>query len=544
MLGGEVVVKTMIARGVDTVFFVAGETLTTVFEALSRHQKEIHSVATRLESAAVFAADAYAALRKRPACVLCSRAPGASNASVGIHNAKQASRPVVLIIASIPRQFMGREAFQEINFLQMYAPIAKAVFDVNSFHEIAPVLARALDLSVSGRPGPVVVAISKSILDGETDEPSIPKVSAPVRVGPDMDAVKSVARMIEASKHPLIIAGEIVNFEDASKVLEQFADATGAAVMTAFRQQDLVRADHPANLGQLTFKRPPYQEEALKQCDLIISIGARLDSTTTANYSMIREHHQLIMIYPEPAEFSQWQPDLALCSLTTPAMKAIASALSSKPPAERLAWRDNLHKQEVEFGTPPEVEIHGEVDMTKVIKHFSSIVPKDAIMVSDVGISVRIVAQYYRYNRPNTQLGGISGSMGYGVPGGFGAQLAKPEALVFVWVGDGSFLMTGNECAAIVQEKLPVKLMVLDNNYWGSIFTNQRKRFPDWDFGARLQSPDFAALGRGFGIPAWTVRKTEDFPPALDEMMKTDGPGMIHILLDPLDALAFFTSPR
>lgn len=314
--------------------------------------------------------------------------------------------------------------------------------------------------------------------------------------------------------------------------------------MTVFRQQDLVHNDHPANFGQLTFKRPPYHDEALRQSDLIVAIGTRLDSTTTANYSMIRKDQKLVMIYPEPAEFAQWQPDVALCSHTVPAMNAIAAALSSKPSAKRLVWRDNLHKQEVEYATPGEVEIHGDVDMTTVIKHFNATVPNDAIMVSDVGISVRIVAQYYRYNRPNTQWGGISGSMGYGIPGGFGAQLAKPGALVFVWVGDGSFLMTGNECAAIVQEKLPVKLMVLDNNYWGSIFTNQRKRFPDWDFGARLQSPDFAALGRGFGMPAWTVRKTDEFAPALAEMMNTDGPAMIHMLLDPLDALAFFNSPH
>ncbi|MEW6671346.1 MAG: thiamine pyrophosphate-binding protein [Thermodesulfobacteriota bacterium] len=544
MNGGEVVVKTMISRGIDTVFFVPGETNTTIFEALSRHQKEIRSVPTRLESAAVFAADAYAAIRKRPACVLCSRAPGATNSSIGIHNAKQASRPVVLIIASIPRQFMGREAFQEINFLQMYAPIAKAVFDVSSFNEVGPVLARALDLSVSGRPGPVVVAISKSILDGETGDPAIPKASAPVRLGADPEAAREAARMIAASQRPIIVAGEIVNFEDASKELERFADVTGAGVMTAFRQQDLFRADHPANFGQLTFKRPPYQHEALKQADLFIAVGTRLDSTTTANYAMFRNDQKLIMIYPEPAEFSQWQPDVALCSHTAPAMQAIAAALSTKPSAERLAWRDNLHRQEVEYGTPGDIESRGELNLIKVIKHFNSVVPNDAIMVSDVGISVRMVAQYYRYNRPNTQLGGISGSMGYGVPGGFGAQLANPKALVFVWVGDGSFLMTGNECAAIVQEKLPVKLMVLDNNYWGSIFTNQRKRFPGWDFGARLQSPDFAALGRGYGMPAWTVRKTDEFPAALAGMMNTAGPAMIHMLLDPLDALAFFNSPR
>jgi len=288
MHGGEIVVETWLSRGVDTVFFVPGGTNVTVLEALSRNQNKIRSVPTRLESSAVFAADAYSAIRKKPACVVCSRAPGATNASIGIHTAMQASRPVVLFITNIPRRMKGREAFQEINYHEMYAPIAKAVIDVNSLDELAGDVARALDISVSGRPGPVVVAISKDILDEKADDPLIPKPAAPVRVGPDPLAVDRAARLIESSKHPIILAGEMVGFESANEELEKFADATGAGVLTAYRQQDSIRADHPSHFGHLSINRLPFQEQALKESDLMIAVGSRLDSVTTADYTMCK----------------------------------------------------------------------------------------------------------------------------------------------------------------------------------------------------------------------------------------------------------------
>jgi len=538
MNGGEVVVQAMLSRGVDTVFFVPGGTNVTVLEALSRNQNKIRSIPTRLESSAVFAADAYSAIRKKPAVVICSRAPGATNASIGIHTAQQASRPVVLFITNIPRKQKGREAFQEINYHLMYAPIAKAVFDVNSYNEVAEVVARALDLSVAGRPGPVVVAMSKDILD-EDGEPAIPKVPARVRMGPDADAAQEAARLIEAAKKPIIIAGEMIGFENANAELEKFAEATGAGVMTAYRQQDSIRAEHPAHFGHLAINRLPFQEAALKECDLIIAMGSRLDSITTADYTMLKPQHKLIMVYPDPSVFSLWPAEVAMGSHTIPAMKAIAAALKGKPSAERIAWRDAVHKQEVEFAKPGEIKVEGDVDMARCIEQFNAIVPEDSIMVSDAGTFGRWITRYYRFNKPNTELSPVSGAMGYGVPGGIGAQVANPDAPVFVWVGDGGFLMTGHECAAIMQEKLPVKILVCDNNCWGSIMTHQHKRFPGWDFGTRLESPDFAKLGEGYGMPVWKVRKTSEFAGALKEMLAADGPAMLHVMLDIRDVSPF-----
>ena len=543
MHAGEVVVETMLSRDVDTVFFVPGGTNVTILEALSRNQNKIRSIPTRLESSAAFAADAYSAIRKKPACVICSRAPGAANASIGVHTAMQASRPLVLFITNIPRPLKGREAFQEINYHLMYTPIAKAVFDVNSSGELADVVARALDLSVSGRPGPVVVSISKDMLDDEIEEPEIPKATPPVRLGPDPDAVVEAAALIDASKHPIVIAGEMIGFEDASAELEAFAEATGAGVLTAYRQPDSIRADHPAHFGHLSINRLPFQERALTDCDLLIAMGNRLDSVTTDDYKMPRPNQKLIMVYPDPAPFAQYQADVGLGSHAVPAMRAIAGAVTA-PPADRLAWRDRVHEEEVAFAIPGEIEVQGDIDMAKVITHFNKAVPSDAIMVSDAGTFGRWISRYYRFNKPNTELSPVSGAMGYGVPGGIGAQVANPDASVFVWVGDGGFLMTGNECAAIVQENLPVKILVCDNSCWGSILVHQQKRFPGWDFGTRLSSPDFSALGKGFGMPSWKVAKTEEFPAALEEMMAVDGPAMLHILQDPRDVSPFSGSAR
>ena len=545
MNGGEVVVATMLSRGVETVFFVPGGTFVTVLDALSRVRDAVRAVPTRLESSAVYAADAYAALKKKPACVFGSRAPGAANAAIGIHSAMQASRPVVLFIANIPTHLKGREAFQEVNYQLMYDPIAKAVFDVASFHEVAEVAARALDLSVSGRPGPVVVVISKNILDGETGEVAIPKLSVPVRMGPEPAALEAAVRIINEAKRPIVLAGEMVAFEDATNELTAFAEATGAGVMTAYRQQDAIANDHPAHFGQLTLTRPTFLAEALGECDLIVNVGSRLDSVTTADYTMIADHQRLVMIYPDASAFSQWQPDVALGAHAKPALSAMTAAITNKPPKSRLTWRDSVHAKEVAFAVPGEIRIEGDVDMAQVIETFKAMVPEDSIITSDAGTFARWVQRYYRFNRVNSNLGAVSGAMGYGLPGAVGACVAEPLRPVFCWVGDGGFLMTGHEVAACVQENLPVRIIVCDNNAWGSILVHQQKRFDGkGGFGTLLASPDFAVLGRGYGIPAYTVKKTDAFPWALEAAMAHKGPALIHIVLDIRDVSPFSGSTR
>ena len=545
MNGGEILVETLLSRGIEAVFFVPGGTFVTVLDALSRVQNRIRSIPTRLESAAAFACDAYAGISRIPACMFVSRAPGASNAVIGVHNAMQASRPFVLFIADIPKDMKGREAFQEIDYRLMYAPVAKAVLEVHSFHEVAAVTARALDLAVSGRPGPVVCVVSRDILDGETGVARIPKPAAPVTMGADPDAVAAAAQMIRNARFPILLAGEMIAIENQGEALAQLAAASGAGVLTAYRQQDVIDNDNPAFFGQLALNRLPFQSEALADCDLIVNIGCRFDSVTTADYTLLRDDQKVVMIYPDAAVFSQWQVDVAIGSLAGPAMTALSASLAETlPPAARIAWRDAIHAKEAAYAEPGDLEIHGDVDMSGIIQTFMRQVPDDTILSSDAGTFGRWIQRFYRFHKPYCNLGPISGAMGYGLPGAIGAQIAAPDRMVFAWIGDGGFLMTGHEAAAIVQENLAVKIIVCDNAAWGSILVYQQKRFGDRDFGTRLKSPNFATLAEGYGMAAFSVQKTAEFADALSAAMAHDGPALIHLILDTRDVSPYTGSAR
>jgi acetolactate synthase I/II/III large subunit len=309
-------------------------------------------------------------------------------------------------------------------------------------------------------------------------------------------------------------------------------------VMAAYRQQDVFPNDHPGWLGQLALNRSPHGERALDECDLLIAMGTRLDSVTTDDYSMLRPGQKLVMVYPDAAVFSQWQPDVALLAHTRPTLDALAHRCAPAP-AERTAWRAEAHAAERAFAEPGEATVHGAVSMAEVIAAFKARVSHDAILVADAGTFGRWIQRFYRYTAPDSSLGPISGAMGYGVPGGIGAAVADPHRPVFVWVGDGGFQMTGHEAAVIVQERLPIKIIVCDNRAWGSILVSEQKRFPGLDYGTLLRSPDFTTLGEGYGMASFRVETSAEFGPALDGALATAGPALIHLKLDVRDVSPF-----
>ena len=302
---------------------------------------------------------------------------------------------------------------------------------MSSFAEISPVTARAIELAKSGRPGPVVVVVSKDILDGRVGEPAIVGPSASVRIGPDPSAVTDIARSIEAAERPLVIAGEMIASEACHEGLEAFADKTGAAVLTAYRQQDVFSSRHPAYAGHLALNQTEFQARAFDESDLVISIGHRMDSVTTADYTIPPVGKPLIMIHPDPAVFSQWHTQISMGSHCAPAMTAIGHALETTPSRERIEWRDNLHREQVAFTTLGDNHSQGSVDMARVVSSFSARVAADSVVITDAGTFSRWVQRYYPFTMPRTALGPISGAMGYGVPGGLGAAVADPSRSVF-----------------------------------------------------------------------------------------------------------------
>ena len=539
MNGGEALVETLLAWGVEAAFSVPGESYLPILAALQRQRNRIRLVTPRHEGGVTFAAEAYGKLACKPAAAFVSRGPGATNASIGVHTAAQDSTPLVLFVGNVPTTSLGREAFQEIDYHKMYGAIAKAVLEPQSARQIADVTARALALSMSGRPGPVVVVLPKDIIEADAGDATIPQPGGRATTAPDAEAIRQAAGLIDRAKRPLIIAGEMVSFERATGALVAFAEASGAGVCTAYRRQDTFPNDHPAYCGHFEINRVPFQEQAWAECDLVIAVGARLDGITTQDFSMIRPDQTLVHIFPDPDVLARWHSAAPLAGHLNPTLEALTRAVTP-PSRDRLDWRARIHDAYRSFAVPGEVQVQGAVDMAQIVANVDAVAPDDAVILTDSGTFARWVHRYYRFQRQGTQAGPMSGAMGYAVPGALGASLAKPEAPSIAFVGDGGFLMTGQELTTAVQHELPIKVVVCDNNAWGSILVSQQKKFgAEGEFATRLKSPDFAAVARGYGMPAWQVSRTDEFAPAFREALAHPGPALIHLLLDDRDISPF-----
>lgn len=539
MNGGESLVATLLGHGLRHAFCVPGESYLAVLEALRREQRRIRLIVNRHESGATFAAEAYAKLTRRPAAVFVTRGPGATNGAIGIHTAAQDSTPVVLFIGQVPRRAKGREAFQEIDYHRMYTPIAKAVFEPVSPEDVAGCTARALRFAVSGRPGPTVVVLAEDVTEGDAGDVAIPAAAPRFRAAPSRDAVAQAAALLAAAQHPIVISGEMVAFDDATAALVSFAEKSGAAVVTAWRRQDTFPNDHGAYLGHFGISRPPFQREAWQACDLVIAAGSRLDDITTEEFTLLRPDQRLIQIYPDPAVLARTGPDVGIEADTSAALAALALSLSGAPSVERLAWRDRLHRAFRAFSSPGQVAVRGTVDLARVVEAVTTRLPPEAIVVNDAGNAAGWVHRYHRFTRPATQAAPGSGAMGYSVPAALGAKLAWPERPVVAFVGDGGFLMTGQELVTAVQEAVPIKVILCDNSAYGTIAMHQHKRVgPDSLYGVSLESPDFAAVARAYGAAAFTVEKTEEFADAWASALQHDGPALVHVRTDIRDISA------
>jgi acetolactate synthase-1/2/3 large subunit len=544
MTGGAALVQTLLAHGVIQGFGVPGESYLAVLEALRQERARFRLVVTRHESGAAFAAEAYGKLARRPAAVFVTRGPGATNAAIGIHTAAQDSTPVLLFVGHVPTHAKGREAFQEIDYHRMYAPIAKAVLEPVAAADVAECTARAARLSVAGRPGPVVVVLPEDVTEGDAGNPTIPTAPPRLRPTPAPEGVREAARLIASARHPIVIAGEMVAFEDASVPLVRFAESSGAGVVTAWRRQDTFPNDHAAYLGHFGIGRAPFQREAWAACDVVIAVGTRLDDITSEEFTLLRADQRLVHVHADPGILARWRSDVSLCADTGAALVALAEAVGSAPPAARVAWRERVHAAYLAFRRPGQVPVRGAVDPARVVEAVTAALPAEAIVVNDAGNFAGWVHRYHRFRLSGTQAAPSSGAMGYGVPAAIGATLARPDRPVVAFVGDGGFLMTGQELMTAVQEGLPVKVVLGDNGAYGTIAMHQYQRIgPEALFAVKLQSPDFAAVVRAYGVVASTVEKTAEFADAFQAALAHPGPALVHVKTDLRDISAAGSLP-
>jgi acetolactate synthase-1/2/3 large subunit len=535
MNGGQVVIDVLVAYGVDVAFTVPGESFLNIIEALRQRRNAIRLISTRHESGAAFAAEAFGKLTARPAAVFVSRGPGASNAAIGIHTAMQGSTPLLLFVGHVRRRSKGREAFQEIDPHQMFASLAKTVLEPGSAEEIAAITAEACMLATAGRPGPVVVVLPRDLTESAVEPINLNARPVRASIDPKPEDLAGTRGLLAQAQYPLIIAGEMVSFENAHAALIAFAEANSAPVMSAYRQLDVFPNMHPAYAGHLEINRAPFQRDAFARSDLVIAAGTRLDGITTEDYTWLDPKQRLIHIYPHAVSVSRSNAHAGIIADVGVTLDALAKDLPVLSEA-RLAWRDELHKAYLEFSSSDNTPVHGAVDMAAVATELQRLLPDDAVILTDGGSFARWVHRYYRFPRPRSYAGPVSGAMGYAVPGAMGAALACPNVPVVAFAGDGSFMMTGQELMTAVEARLPIKLIVCDNQAQGSILLAQWEQFgKDKDYATRIMSPDFVTLARAYGAEAARVIRTEDFATQFAQMLAHDGPALLHLITDQRD---------
>jgi len=537
--GGDALVATLVAHGVDTAFCVPGESYLAVLEALRQNANRIRLVVTRHESGATYAACGYSRIARKPGIALVTRGPGATNASIGVHCSMQDSVPLVLFVGQVPTAERDRESFQEIDYRAMFGTMAKAVFEPSSADQVAAVTARALQIAMAGRPGPVVVSLPEDVTEGGAGDAAIPAPRPRPTAAPTAERIAAASRLIAAARHPLVLAGELVGFENAGADLVAFAEAGGAGVVSAFRCQDAFPNDHEAYLGHFGIGRPPYQRALWDCCDLLVVAGNRLDAITSEDYKLPRADQTMIAIHPDPDVHARGRmAEVAIAADVGPSLRALTAALAKPPAAERRAWRAGLRREFLDFRAAPARTV-GKVAMPAVMGRFVDGLAADRVVTNDAGNFTGWVHRYVPFDHPASQAAPMIGSMGYAVPAAIGAKLARPTADVTAFVGDGGFGMSGQELATAVQEGLKLTVIVGDNGAYGTIMAHQHRYAGKGQYhGVALRSPDFAGLARAYGAKAWRVESTEAFAPALAEARAHDGVSVIHLMLDVRDISA------
>lgn len=540
-LAGHALVEALVAQGVDTVFGVPGESYLAVLDGFHEHRDSMRFIACRQEGGASFMAEAQGKLTGRPGVCFVTRGPGATNASIGLHTAFQDSTPMILFIGQVASDQRDREAFQEVDYRQMFGPgtlgFAKWVGEVHDPDRLPEYIARAFHTAMQGRPGPVVLSLPEDMLTRATDAPVLPRVEAAL-AWPAPGALRDVRAMLLVAKRPLVIVGGSGWDEASCNALERFVEGWQLPVGCAFRFQDTMDNRHPNYVGDVGIGIDPKLAKRIEEADLIIAIGPRLGEMTTGGYTLLkapRPMQKLVHIHSGPEELGRvYAADLLLQS----SMACAAKALETLAPPVALPWSEWMQQAHADYEAnlvAPAVE---PLDMAVVVKTVQRLAPEDTVYTNGAGNYSGWLHRYCQYvglkKHGKTQLAPTSGAMGYGVPAAVAASLLYPDRTAVNIAGDGDFLMTGQELAtATAYGATKLISIVVDNGTYGTIRMHQEREYPARVSGTDLFNPDFAALARAYGWRAETIDATEQFEPAFAAALASGKPTLLHLKLSP-----------
>ena len=531
--GGEILVASLLAQGATLAFGVPGESYLAVLDALHDARDRLRFVVCRQEGGAAYMAEAFGKLTGTPGLAFVTRGPGASNAAIGIHTAAQDSTPMIVFVGQVGGDMVDREAFQEIDYRRMFGSVAKWAAQIDRAERIPEYVAHAYRLAMSGRPGPVVLALPEDVLTARAACADPPRVEA-VPAAPAPEQVAAARALLADAQSPLVLVGGSRWDAAACAALRTFAEAQGLPVAAAFRRQDLFDNRHPHYAGDVGIAVSPKLAARVRDADVLLVIGERLGEMTTGGYTLVDApvpRQRLIHVHPSPDELGRvYQPALAVCA--TPG--AFLAALNAQPPVAPGRWRTQLDAVRADFAAwrAPRA-VPGAVDLWRIVHWLDERLPADSVVTNGAGNYTTWLHRLYRYRGLHTQLAPYSGAMGYAVPAAVAAKAVHPARTVLSWNGDGCFLMNGQELATAVQYGLAVVFVVIDNGMYGTIRMHQERNYPARVSGTDLVNPDFAALARAYGAHGETVVRTDEFAPAFERALAAGRPALLHVKADP-----------
>jgi acetolactate synthase I/II/III large subunit len=528
--GARILVDQLVVHGVDTAFCVPGESYIAVLDAL--RDAPIRLVVARHEAGAANMAEAYGKLTGQPGICFVTRAPGATHAATGVYTAFQDSTPLILFVGQVPLEHRGREAFQELDYQDVFGAITKLAIEVEEAEQFPEIMARAFQTAVAGRPGPVVAALPEDVLSETADVEDATEFSHP-RAAPSSEDLARARELLSAADRPLVVVGGGGWSAAAAADLQVFAETSALPVAASFRRQDYIDNTSRSYAGVLTIGHDASLARRLHDADLLLVIGSRLGDIATRGYTTLeppRTPQTLVHVHADPEELGRvFQADLPIVAGSADFLAA-ARALEPVDGSHRAAWTESAHADFL--ASLQHTRGPGAVDVGDVMQHLRERLPDDAILTNGAGNYTVWCHRFYSFSRYRTQLAPCSGAMGYGIPAAIAAKVVHPARTVVCVSGDGDFLMSGHELAAAVQEGLPIVVLVVNNGMYGTIRMHQERLFPGRVVGTDLVNPDFAAWAHAFGAYGEVVVRSEDFPDAFERALAERRPALLELRVD------------
>jgi acetolactate synthase-1/2/3 large subunit len=526
-----VLADALVAQGIDHVFVVPGESYLDVLDGLYAVGNKLRLITCRFEAGAVEMAEAYGKLTGRPAAAMVTRGPGACHGAIGVHIAMQDSTPLLLFVGQIPFEETDRESFQEIDYRRMFGPVAKWVTQIDDARRIPEIVAHAIDVATSGRPGPVVIALSEEMQKHRVDVPDL----GPVEVHQPFPAPAAIARMeklLADAKQPLAILGGSGWSEAGRAAIRDFLVRFDLPVAVGFRRQALYDGQLENFVGDLGVGGDPALVAKAKQADLILAIGTRLGEAVTQGYTLfdLTGGKKIIHVYPDGAEIGRvFRPALGI---TTDLNAFAEAAVALKPTATPWSgWTRELRALRLAAVEVPEYD--GPLNLARVMHDLAGLLPAQAILTTDAGNFATWPARFINFADGQRLIGPTNGAMGYGVPAAIGAKIAFPDRMVVAFVGDGGFLMTGQEIATAFHHEVAPIILVFNNAMYGTIRMYQERSYPGRISATALTNPDFAKFIEAFGGHGEIVSATAEFAPAFRRAVASGKPAVIELRINP-----------